>query len=98
MDHRTILYETVEPGIAQITINRPAHLNAYTNPMCAEIVEALYAYRDSPAQGTPTPFLIVHRRLAQLLSEFPHLVKYEGNKSSRDIFNNESECSQWSKV
>jgi hypothetical protein len=62
-------------------------------------VEALYAYKDSPPQGTPTPFLIVHRILAQRLSDFPHLVKkYEGSVTSNDIFGNQSECSRWKRL
>jgi len=43
---RTILFETVEPAIAQITLNRPKHMNAYTNPMCNEIVAALHQYME----------------------------------------------------
>ena len=46
MDYRTILYETVEPGIGQITLNRPERLNAYTNPLCNEIVDALRRYTE----------------------------------------------------
>ncbi len=41
--YRTILFETVEPGIAVLTLNRPDHMNAYTNPLCDEIVAALHA-------------------------------------------------------
>jgi enoyl-CoA hydratase/carnithine racemase len=44
MSYRTILYETVEPSIAQITLNRPDRLNAYTNPLCYEVVDALGQY------------------------------------------------------
>jgi enoyl-CoA hydratase/carnithine racemase len=44
-DYRNILFETVEPRIAQITLNRPATMNAYTNPMCDEIVDALGRYQ-----------------------------------------------------
>lgn len=61
-------------------------------------VEALYAYKDNPASGTPTPFLIVHRMLAKRLSDFPHLVKYQGDVPSKDMFGNESKCSQWKKL
>jgi enoyl-CoA hydratase/carnithine racemase len=37
----TLLYEVVEDGIATITLNRPAKLNAYTPQMGHEIVEAM---------------------------------------------------------
>ena len=46
MSYRTILFDTVEPGIARITMNRPDRLNAYTNAMCDEIVEALRHYTE----------------------------------------------------
>jgi len=42
----SILFETIEPGIGQITLNRPKHMNAYTNPMCEEIVAALHHYME----------------------------------------------------
>jgi enoyl-CoA hydratase/carnithine racemase len=43
--YRNILFETVEPRIAQITLNRPETLNAYTNPLCDEVVDALGRYQ-----------------------------------------------------
>ena len=46
MSYRTILFETVEPMIAKITLNRPDHMNAYTNPLCDEVVDALHKYLD----------------------------------------------------
>ncbi|MBS0471586.1 MAG: enoyl-CoA hydratase/isomerase family protein [Proteobacteria bacterium] len=46
MTYRTILFETVEPGIAKITLNRPDRLNAYTNALCEEVVDALHKYTD----------------------------------------------------
>lgn len=46
MTYRTILFETVEPHVAQITLNRPDHMNAYTNPLCDEVVDALHKYID----------------------------------------------------
>ena len=49
MTYRTILFDTVEPGIAKITLNRPDRLNAYTNPMCDEIVDALRHYTEDDA-------------------------------------------------
>jgi len=49
MSYRTILYETIEPMIAQITLNRPDRLNAYTNPLCNELVHALHAYSEDDA-------------------------------------------------
>lgn len=61
-------------------------------------VEALHSYKDSPAGSTPTPFLIVHRMLAKRLSDFPHLVQYQGDVPSKDMFGNESKCSQWKKL
>ncbi len=44
-EYRNILFETVEPRIAQITLNRPDTLNAYTNPLCDEVVDALDRYQ-----------------------------------------------------
>ena len=46
---RTILFESAEPAIATITLNRPKHMNAYTNPMCNEIVAALHHYMEDDA-------------------------------------------------
>ncbi|MBV9045497.1 MAG: enoyl-CoA hydratase/isomerase family protein, partial [Alphaproteobacteria bacterium] len=46
MSYRTILFDTPEPMVARITINRPERMNAYTNPMCDEIVDALRAYTE----------------------------------------------------
>jgi enoyl-CoA hydratase/carnithine racemase len=42
--YRDILFETPEPRIAQITLNRPGHLNAYTGAMCDSLVAALAHY------------------------------------------------------
>jgi 2-(1,2-epoxy-1,2-dihydrophenyl)acetyl-CoA isomerase len=42
----TILFETIEPTIARITLNRPERMNAYTNAMCDEVVAALHAYME----------------------------------------------------
>jgi 2-(1,2-epoxy-1,2-dihydrophenyl)acetyl-CoA isomerase len=42
--YRTILFETVEPHVARLTLNRPDHMNAYTNPMCDEIIDVLRRY------------------------------------------------------
>jgi enoyl-CoA hydratase/carnithine racemase len=49
MAYRTILFETPAPAVARITLNRPDHMNAYTNPMCDEIVDALTAYLNDDA-------------------------------------------------
>ena len=49
MSYRTILYETIEPMIAQITLNRPDRLNAYTNALCDEVVDALHVYSEDDA-------------------------------------------------
>lgn len=46
---RTILFEPAEPAIATITLNWPKHMNAYTNPMCNEIVAALHHYMEDDA-------------------------------------------------
>ena len=43
-DYRDILYAEAEPGIAEITLNRPASMNAYTGQMCKDIVAALADY------------------------------------------------------
>jgi enoyl-CoA hydratase/carnithine racemase len=41
---RDILFETPEAQIAQITLNRPNQMNAYTGAMCDDLVEALAHY------------------------------------------------------
>ena len=43
-EYRDILFETPEPQIARVTLNRPARLNAYTGRMCNDIVAALEEY------------------------------------------------------
>lgn len=48
-DYRDIRYGAPEPSIAQITLNRPSHLNAYTHRMCRELVSALSRYWDDDA-------------------------------------------------
>ena len=47
-EYRDILYANIEPGIAEVTLNRPAAMNAYTGQMCKDIVTALgdYVARD----------------------------------------------------
>src|SRR5258708_22193198 len=46
---RTIRTETIEPSIARITLNRPKHMNAYTNPICDEIAAAPHQYVEDDA-------------------------------------------------
>lgn len=41
-----ILCDQPAPGVARITLNRPAQMNAYTFAMCRELLAALAAYRD----------------------------------------------------
>src|SRR5256885_10894378 len=45
-EYRHILFEVAEPGVALVTLNRPRYLNAYTNPLCGEVVQALYHYTE----------------------------------------------------
>ncbi|MCU1513631.1 MAG: Enoyl-CoA hydratase/isomerase, partial [Microbacteriaceae bacterium] len=40
----TVLFETRAPGVAVLTLNRPARLNAYTPELCAGVVAALDLY------------------------------------------------------
>ena len=44
--YSTILFETPEPHIAQITLNRPDRMNAYTHQLCEEVVHALHEYME----------------------------------------------------
>ncbi|HEY0107212.1 MAG TPA: hypothetical protein VGB91_14105 [Rhizomicrobium sp.] len=37
MTTSAILFETPEPGIARITLNRPERMNAHTDAMCGQI-------------------------------------------------------------
>ncbi|HKD21154.1 MAG TPA: enoyl-CoA hydratase-related protein [Rhizomicrobium sp.] len=46
---RDILFETPEAHIAQITLNRPNQMNAYTGAMCDDLVEALAHYVEDDA-------------------------------------------------
>jgi enoyl-CoA hydratase/carnithine racemase len=43
-DFRHIRFETPAPQIARIVLNRPDRMNAYTNPLCDEVVTALTRY------------------------------------------------------
>jgi enoyl-CoA hydratase/carnithine racemase len=43
-DFRHIRFETPAPHIARIVLNRPERMNAYTNPLCDEIVVAITGY------------------------------------------------------
>lgn len=45
-DYRHIIFEVAEPRIALVTLNRPKYLNAYTNPLCEELVNALNRYTE----------------------------------------------------
>jgi 2-(1,2-epoxy-1,2-dihydrophenyl)acetyl-CoA isomerase len=44
MAYRDILFETPEPAIALVTLNRPDKMNAYTGAMCDDLVAALAHY------------------------------------------------------
>jgi 2-(1,2-epoxy-1,2-dihydrophenyl)acetyl-CoA isomerase len=46
MSSSLVLFDTPEPSIARITLNRPDRLNAYTPSLCAELLTALVRYRD----------------------------------------------------
>ena len=62
-------------------------------------VEALYAYRDSVHRGRPTPFMVVHQVLSQLLGEYPSLVRRDGDDhQSHDILGQPNYCARWRKV
>jgi enoyl-CoA hydratase/carnithine racemase len=43
-DYRHIQFDVPEPRLALVTLNRPDYLNAYTNPLCDELVDALRRY------------------------------------------------------
>jgi enoyl-CoA hydratase/carnithine racemase len=45
-DYRHILFEVPEPQVGLVTLNRPKYLNAYTNPLCDELVRAVHAYME----------------------------------------------------
>jgi 2-(1,2-epoxy-1,2-dihydrophenyl)acetyl-CoA isomerase len=49
MAYRDILFETPEPAIALVTLNRPDKLNAYTGAMCRDLVVALDHYVEDDA-------------------------------------------------
>jgi enoyl-CoA hydratase/carnithine racemase len=54
MDYQEIQYgpaEDAAPGVVQVTLDRPAALNAYTSQMCDELTDALLRYaRDEDAR------------------------------------------------
>ena len=43
---RTLICDEPRPGVARITLNRPAQMNAYTFEMTQELLQAIAAYRD----------------------------------------------------
>jgi 2-(1,2-epoxy-1,2-dihydrophenyl)acetyl-CoA isomerase len=49
MSYRDILFDVPEPAIALVTLNRPDKLNAYTGPMCRDLVAALDHYIEDDA-------------------------------------------------
>jgi hypothetical protein len=62
-------------------------------------IEALYSYRHHTHRGAPAPFMMVHGILAQRLAYFPDLIEQmRKDKPSKDIFNQESWCSEWRKI
>lgn len=50
MAFETLLTDEPAPGVARITLNRPAHLNAYSYHMTQELQAALDAFRDNDSQ------------------------------------------------
>ena len=46
---RTLICDEPRPGVARITLNRPAQMNAYTFEMTQELLSAIAAYRDDDA-------------------------------------------------
>ena len=50
MAFETLLTDEPAPGVARITLNRPAHLNAYSYRMTQELQAALDDFRDNDAQ------------------------------------------------
>jgi enoyl-CoA hydratase/carnithine racemase len=45
-EFRTLICDVPRPGVARITLNRPASMNAYTQRMCEELLAAIALYRD----------------------------------------------------
>lgn len=61
-------------------------------------IEALYDHRDMRRSGKRAPFLAVHRRLAQELSQFPHLIRKVRTVNSKDIFGQSNTSVRWTKL
>lgn len=62
-------------------------------------IEALYSYRDHKHRNVPAPFLMVHGILAQRLLNFPELVEQiRKDAPSKNIFGEDSTCSNWQKL
>jgi enoyl-CoA hydratase/carnithine racemase len=45
-DYSTLLCDAPLPGVARVTLNRPAKMNAYTFAMTQELQAAIAAFRD----------------------------------------------------
>ena len=62
-------------------------------------VFCIYAYRDSLFEGTPAPFMFVHRILSAKLRDFSEWVEHvRSDKPSADIFGKSNRCAEWRKV
>ena len=48
-EYRDILFEVPDTHIAQIALNRPDHMNAYTGVMCENLLDAFARYVDDDA-------------------------------------------------
>ena len=61
-----------------------------------QYVEALYNYRHRVHMENPAPFLYVHQALATHLRNYPELiVQIRPDASSKDIFGQDNNCSEW---
>jgi hypothetical protein len=61
-------------------------------------IEALYSYRHHLHRGVVSPFMAVHAKLAQHLSNYPNMIEQTRKDApSVDIFGHEGVCSEWRK-
>ena len=63
-----------------------------------DYVNALFAYRDVERDGTPAPFMFVHREISRGLKGFSELVEKIDDVSSLDIFGLAGRCPLWRKL
>jgi hypothetical protein len=95
------LYDQYENIFAQMGNVFTAHefILKLANQNQKAYVEALYSYRNNTYQGTPAPFMMLHRALARHLRTHSELIQWiRDDAPSKNIFGDDGTCSEWRKV